>query len=1011
MKIGRLLFVGLLAGAAVGLVVRLWCGSRPVGDLFSLVSNDPDAAGVLREFAEQTAQQGRILLEGTDADRLVATAGTLAAQFDPRAAVDYKQTLASLDGYTAGLLAPDTRTLLQEGRYKDVADAAAAKLFGFVPPLFSVKCDPFLLATDYALSLQRGLAAGWTMRDGYPVYATNGVHYLLLNVDFTHVAQTRLVAFLDAAQASVEASSAADVKIWCSGPPFHAARATASATREINLLSTVSLVLVAGFGWLLFRSFAFVPELLLALGAGFLAGTSALFLGFPTPHVLTFVFGTSLIGLAVDYVYHARAAGDVRQILRSLALSALTTVACLTPLLFASVSVLRQMALFTIAGLGTVFAYVVLFHVPAPPLVLPPGRRPFRFSRWGRRGVELVGVVLALGLLRGRLTDNPAAFYTPDAYLAASERLLMNLNPTGATRFVHIHAPTLQAALEKEEAAGLKGASSIVPSLKRQRENAELVRRLYAAEGNAYTALTGLPMPAADGLQTAFLDVERLEDEGLRRLTRVFRLKGHPTCLLAMCPPEFASDDPDVRILDPQGELLRLFATYSRETVTILGFSFVALVGLLAVVFRKDFVRYVKPMVLSAGATAGLMGWLQIPATFFTLLCFFVLVGLGLDYVIFHQGSRSPVTARAVFFSFLTSLAGLGMLAFTAFPVTHAMGVTFAAGLSFAYLFAVASVVREDEADAQDGTADAPWHRQREQSAGRLRMLFMWYVYTAFGKNVLKVICVPVVAFIYPFAKPARAALREYYAVLAAYRKCALRPTTYRLFRHLLGFAWSMVDKTDACTRQKDLPRLRVRDDADGRAFRALVSAGKGAFLVSTHVGTVEVLPALAATTDGTVPHVHAFQQMGHDAVFTRVFMEHFNARATTLHAVEDIGVETAVEMQAAIGRGDCVLMAGDRVSAGSARQFEHVFLGRPCTWPAGVFAFARLMDAPIFFVVCARTGWNAYEVSFRAFRPTAPGRPPAREILDQYVDFLEAATCAHPDQWYQFYRFFAWKA
>ncbi len=264
----------------------------------------------------------------------------------------------------------------------------------------------------------------------------------------------------------------------------------------------------------------------------------------------------------------------------------------------------------------------------------------------------------------------------------------------------------------------------------------------------------------------------------------------------------------------------------------------------------------------------------------------------------------------------------------------------------------------------------------------------MWWVYALFGKTALKIAIVPVAACIYLFAAPVRRNLRAFYAAVGQ---------RGRIFRHVLDFAWSLADKVDACTLKKSLPRLAVRDDVGGRAFRELVAAGKGAFLVSTHLGTVEVLPALARD-GGRVPHVHAFQQMGHDAAFTRQFAAHLDMSGLTLHAVEDIGVETAVEMQAAIGRGDLVLMAGDRVSAGSRAVLQHEFLGRPCAWPKGVFTFARLMESPVFFVTCVRTGWNAYEAHFKR----AEG-----DVFDAYVRFLEREARARPDQWHHFHDFF----
>ena len=330
------------------------------------------------------------------------------------------------------------------------------------------------------------------------------------------------------------------------------------------------------------------------------------------------------------------------------------------------------------------------------------------------------------------------------------------------------------------------------------------------------------------------------------------------------------------------------------------------------------------------------------------------------------------------------------------------------------------------------------WHTQREQSAGRVRLTILWYLYRFLGKGALKLACIPVMAFIYPFARPAKKALCDFHAVLAEFAPSALPKSifhfpfsTFHLYRHLQGFAWSLADKMDACTCQKNLPKMSVQDDASWRAFQARIAARQGAFLISTHVGTIEVLPALAAHLSSSSPqplnpltlqpfnpltfspHVHAFQQLGHDAVFTQLFLKHFNKDAFTLHAVEDIGVETAVDMQAAIAQGDLVLMAGDRVSAGSNKTLAHPFLGRACSWPKGVFTFARLMACPIFFITCVRTGWNAYAVRVREFIAPADGTKNAclAALLDQYVAFLTEEVQAHPEQWYQFYDFFGAEA
>ncbi|MBR1588999.1 MAG: hypothetical protein IJ658_11820, partial [Kiritimatiellae bacterium] len=727
------------------------------------------------------------------------------------------------------------------------------------------------------------------------------------------------------------------------------------------------------------------------------------------------------------------------------------------PLLFSVVPVLRQMALFTGTGLLAAFAWAAAWggaRADAQQRVPPDTDAQQRVPPMLR---VLLVAVAACGLYRVRVSSDPASFYTPGRYLAESEKRLAACSPAETGRFVFVRGKNVQEALEREEAAGIPGLSAFVPSLARQRENVSLVERLCAAEGKGYGAKTGLRVTAPK--EWNLLDPEKVDNPYLAQMVRAMRVEGG---LVSPCPEDFASDDPNIVILEPKRAVEDLFATFSSATMQLLGWSLAVLAVLLMLVFRRRAVGYVASLAATFAATAGMLGWLGVPVTFFTLLCFFAVAGLGLDYAIFSRSSPAPSVRRTVFFAFLTSFAGLGMLSFTDFAVTRAMGVTFACGLFFAWLCADllasgrganghagrvtlpgmcghagrvtlpgmcghAGRVTLPDGNAQAGRGERParphtrqthaWHQQREQSAGRWRMLFMWYAYVWFGKTFQKLVCVPVMAFIYPFARPARDALREFYAVLRDFKdhkdlKTGEHPPSPRhssffilrhsLFTHLLGFAWSLADKTDACTLRKNLPKMSVRDDAGWRAFDNLVQAGKGAFLLSTHLGTIEVFPALG----GEAPHVHAFQQMGHDAVFTEVFARHLDASRLTLHPVEEIGVETAVRMQEAIGCGELVLMAGDRVSAGSDRVLRHDFLGRPCVWPKGAFVFAKLMEAPIFFVTCVRTGWNSYEVHVRAFAPPEGAFLPP--LLDAYVRFLEEETLAHPEQWYQFYRFFS---
>ena len=712
---------GAIAALVAAAVATLACTCRNgvETDLYALL--DSTRQSVLRALADNVGGQLRILLEGPDIASLDASAAEFKAYMGSHARTEeasVSNTLAVLAPRSGGLLTEETRELLLAGEYGTVAtNAATALVSGFLSPLVSVKEDPYLLATDYLTHLQAKDDRGWTIRDGDPVCERDGRCYRLLVFDGFKTSDSAFICeVIERVRAFNTVAQQRDppVRAYVSGAPFHAALATERSKREINILSGVSLVVVLALGVWLFRSMRFVVPLLVTLASAFLVATAGVFAVWGRPHVLTFVFGTTLIGLGVDYVYHVCAAEDMRVVRRPLAYALVTTLACFAPLASSSVTVLRQMALFTGVGLFTAWAVVMAWfgRAGARPSRWDNGR-PARCTRIPRLSffifLSSFFIFICAGTFRIRLSSDPAQFYRPDPFLAEGERKFYELNQAAAARFAVVEGATVQEALEREEAAGVKGLSAIIPSLKRQRENQALVAELRKRTGPSYTALTGVPV--RDGADTrGLLDPEEVADPLLKKLIHPMCVKsGDHVLLVSPLSPAVEetpssgrarspSAPPGVTIVEPKQELLSLFDAYAREAYRLLGISFALLAVLLAALFRRRFLAVVLPVAAAALSTLGVLGWCGVQLTFFHALCFFVCTGLGLDYVIFHLGdsapslrSRSsatlPHTRRVVFVSFLTSAVAFGLLAFTSFPVTRAMGVTLSLGLFFVYLF------------------------------------------------------------------------------------------------------------------------------------------------------------------------------------------------------------------------------------------------------------------------------------------------------------------------------------
>jgi predicted LPLAT superfamily acyltransferase len=909
-------------------------------DLLALVG----AKGTLvAALSEKSSSQIRVLCADERRAELCRQVFPFDAPIDPTKVIELVRT------HGRGLLSAKHRAQLAAGETNKIVRSAMRRDYSGVG-LFPKADDPYYFLADFAMDFRAfapNLPEGAVLLTGDAANAPRDVPRLIaLSIGMDGIA--------------------------LSGAPFHTYLATESSKREINTLGAVSLVAVLLIGFLLFRSFRFLLPTALALGAGFLAGSAAALLLPGRPHVLTFVFGTTLIGLGVDYCYHgfARRKGE-SGFVRNLTGALVTTCLAFAPLFFSEVAVLNQMAVFTIAGLVSIYAFVLLF-----------GRTCGNGGTgatlvWVTRSMSIARAALfvlaALGLLRLSFGNDPSSFYKMDADLARGEA-------------------------EVAKAAGITDSRfALVDFEKWQRENAALKAKMGVE-------------PRGEFLSAAYLP---------RELTLTF--DGREYLLLPAKMAEGIAQD-DVRIVDTKAELQSMFDAFASETVRLVSIAFAVMVVALLAVFRRRFLSLACPVACALVSTVGVLGWMGTPVNFFQLLCFFVLVGLGIDYAIFHRcgdchDGRSWKVVRA---SFVTSLVGLGMLAFTGFPVTRSMGITLGVGLVFSYLFSLPTWKDVDRALAEEDAANAPrrggsaaqpgWADQPQRGAGKIRMWAIFTTYRILGKSFTKFVCIFIILCVYPWAKPVRDALRKF--LEAARRRFPQSCEDFRLseaarrrfpqsaggaispFRIMLNFAWAMVDKMDACCFMKSPPKMTVGGDSGWMKG--------GCFLLSTHVGCIEVLPALAGAADPgpqPAPLVHAFQQMGRDAIYTSYFVKHLDRSKLQLHAVEAIGVETAVGMQDAIRRGEIVLMAGDRPAASGSATLRREFLGCECEFPKGVFRFAKLMECPVYAITCVRTGWNAYAVEAKLL---------GADILGDYVAFLESAALAHPDQWYQFYDFFA---
>jgi predicted exporter len=187
---------------------------------------------------------------------------------------------------------------------------------------------------------------------------------------FSDAGQAPVFTALDAALAAVRAHEPAATLVW-TGINRFAADSKKKIEREISTLNLLSLAAVLTVAALLvrraWRLLHLLPVVLLAMLGAWCAAT----LAFARLHVLVFVVGSLLTGIAIDYGFYIYMqppmhpgepyADKLRRLLRPLLSSCFTTVAGFAMLLASDLPLIRQLGVFVGAGLLSALAAALLY--------------------------------------------------------------------------------------------------------------------------------------------------------------------------------------------------------------------------------------------------------------------------------------------------------------------------------------------------------------------------------------------------------------------------------------------------------------------------------------------------------------------------------------------------------------------------------------------------------------------------------------------------------------------------
>ncbi len=776
MRRGAILLALLIAGLAVFVGLRFRLASDITDFLPS--ADGQSSMRLIRALAEGPLSRTMVLtVAGPDPAAAVAGARALAAALedDPvaAAALDRIETgpPAGIEeaiwtlyhprrfGFGDGEPLDDARLTAAAERLRDQLARPTSTLLTRVAP-----GDPLLALPDLFAALEASRGDGLRVRDGQYLGREGRTAVLFLTTRASAFDAETQGPLLDAIDRAFAAVDDGGLTLEMSALARFAVTAERAIKADIQRVSTLSTVGLLALMLLLFGSLRLMLLVLVPVGAGMLAGCAAALLVWGRLHSITLAFGAALIGVAVDYVVHLYChhaahpdGGSPREAMAhiwpAVATGAATSCIGFAALAFAPLGGLREVALFSVVGIGmallaTRIIVPGLMPATARPMALRRGlvaglAAVYRWLGHNRRvaGWLPVIAVAAFAFAAPRVQWNAdfAGMQRLDpALLAEDERVRARVALVDQSVFVAAIGPDDEAALRANDAVaevlaaareageidGFRTSATLLPSAARQAAAAAVyfepgvwdrfVPRFEAAGFRAVAfepfreaLAAGPPDPVthallADGPLAPLLRPFRLALAGEVVYLSFLRGVRDPAALAARLEAVAGA-----RLVDQKSLMTEANRVYQQRTLQTLLLGLAGVLLLLGLRYRRlrPTLAAFVPAVAGALLTVALLTALGVGLDLVSLTALLMVVSMGVDFGVFLVDARAsrldevPPAMLSVVVACASTVLGFGLLALSEHPVLFGIGATLAIGVPACLVMAPSVLVQLEGRD------------------------------------------------------------------------------------------------------------------------------------------------------------------------------------------------------------------------------------------------------------------------------------------------------------------------
>lgn len=288
------------------------------------------------------------------------------------------------------------------------------------------------------------------------------------------------------------------------------------------------------------------------------------------------------------------------------------------------------------------------------------------------------------------------------------------------------------------------------------------------------------------------------------------------------------------------------------------------------------------------------------------------------------------------------------------------------------------------------------WSEKKERSNPATLKLICWIALHT-SRFFAHLWLYPITLYFYLTSAHVRVASRHYLK-----RINGLTGNPWQIAKHIYCFSATILDRVYFLTDQFHRFDIKIHGIEH---IKAQEDSGQGCILLGAHLGSFELLRALAIQSK--LPFKILMYQ-DHNAMITKIFNSLNPDIEKSVINLADSNAMLA--MHESLTAGDMVGMLGDRYVANDKKITCHL-LGSDAEFPAGPITLATVTNVPVIFFCGVYCGKNKYEIHIEKLTeaiqlPRGKRDDYVTETTQKYVDRIEYYLKKHPYNWFNFYDF-----